>query len=86
MQLFYFILKTGKQTIPDSDGQELLDEVAARRHAMAVARQLMQQRETATRGWRIEVCDDYLNPLFEVFFAEIDEALELFPPHVQVSI
>ncbi|AMN42289.1 DUF6894 family protein [Rhodoplanes sp. Z2-YC6860] len=86
MQLYYFILKTGKQTVPDSEGQELLDEPAARQHAVAVARQLMQNREAGTRNWRIQVCDDYLKPLFEVFFAEIDETLDRFPPHVSASV
>ena len=76
MLLFYFVLKAGRQTIPDPEGQELIDEAAARLHALAVAQQLMRHRETDTRGWRIQVCDDYLVPLFEVFFAEVDQSLD----------
>jgi hypothetical protein len=86
VQLFYFVLKTPQQTIPDPEGQELVDRAAARQHAVAVARQLMRNREVATRRWRIEVCDDYLHPLFEVFFVEVDETLPYFPPHLQASI
>lgn len=72
MQLYYFALKTAKETIPDLDGQELSDGAAARLHATAVARQLMRNREIETRNWRIQVSDDYLQPLFEVYFAEAD--------------
>jgi hypothetical protein len=86
VQLFYFVLKTPRQTIPDPDGQEMADTTAARLHAVAVAQQLMQHREADTRGWRIQVCDDYLHPLFEVLFAEVDESFAGFPIHVQASI
>jgi hypothetical protein len=66
VQLFYFVLKTPRQTIPDTEGQELVDEGAARLHAVAVAQQLMRNREVDARAWRVQVCDDYLRPLFEV--------------------
>jgi len=71
--LFYFALKAGLQTIPDAEGQELVDEAAAQLHAIAVAGELMRHRESVSHSWRIQVCDDYLEPLFEVFFGEIDE-------------
>lgn len=86
MQLYYFVLKTGRQSIPDPEGQQLPDDKAARQHAIAVAQQLMQHREANTRGWRIQVCDDYLKPLFEIFFAEVDETLNGMPPHLLASI
>ena len=79
MQLFYFVLKGGRRSIPDPEGQELPDETAARLHAMVVARQLMRNREVQLRNSRIEVCDDYLHPLFDVFFADIDESLVRYP-------
>lgn len=86
MQLFYFMLKTRSQIIPDAEGEELIDVAAARLHAVAVARQLMQHRESDTRGWRIQVCDDYLKLQFEVFFSEVDETFARLPSHVQASI
>jgi hypothetical protein len=86
VQLFYFVLKTTGQTVPDPEGQELPDRAAAWQHAVAVARQLMHNRESDTRGWRIEVCDDYLTPLFDVLFAEVDVSLSHIPVHVQASI
>ncbi|MBX9826472.1 MAG: hypothetical protein K2Y27_15965 [Xanthobacteraceae bacterium] len=86
MPLFYFVLRAGRQTIADRDGQELADEAAARRYATDVARQLMRNREGDTRGWRVQVCDDYLRPLFEVFFAEVDESLKGYPPGYQRAI
>ena len=73
MPLFYFILKAGRQTYPDVEGQEFRDEAAAREHAHAVARELMRNRETETSHWRIQVCDDYLEPCYECLFADIDE-------------
>jgi hypothetical protein len=86
MQLFYFLLKAGRQTIPDPEGQELADEVAARKHAMAVAQQLMQHRENDTRTWRIQVCDDYLRPMFDVHFVDADETINQYPLTVKASI
>jgi hypothetical protein len=52
---------------------ELPDRIAARRHAVAVAKELMRHQEAQTLLWRIQVCDDYLRPLFEVFFAYVHE-------------
>jgi hypothetical protein len=86
MPLFYFVLKTGRESIPDPEGQELADETAARLHGVAIARQLMQHREADSRTWRIQVCDDYLHPLFEVFFAEVDETFDAVPLRLQASI
>ncbi len=85
--LFYFILKCGRRSIPDVEGQEFTDEFEARRHAVAVAHDLMRHREAETRAWRIQVCDDYLQPLFEVLFAQVDKTLaEAFSRDLRVSI
>src|SRR5262245_57771284 len=86
VQLFYFVLKAGRETVPDTEGQELADETAARLHAISVARQLMRNREASTRNWSIQVCDDYLQPQFEVFFAEADVALDHLPAHLQQTV
>lgn len=86
MQLYYFVLKTGRETIADHEGNELTDDDAARLHAATVAQQLMRHREARTRGWRIQVCDDYLQPKFEVFFAEVDATLKKFPPHLTAPL
>jgi hypothetical protein len=84
--LFYFILKVGYRTIPDVEGQELADETAARHHAVAVAGELMRNREPETRFWRIQVCDDYLHPRFELLFAEVDQNLGRFQPDLHLRI
>jgi hypothetical protein len=86
MQLFYFLLKAGGRTFPDPEGQELADVAAARDHAIAVAQELMHNREIQTMGWRIQVCDDYLLPLFDVAFVEASERLQMYPPELRVSI
>ena len=39
----------------------------------------MQSCELKTRFWRIEVCDDYLEPLFTVTFCEADETISRLP-------
>jgi hypothetical protein len=64
----------------------LPDEAVARQHAIAVARELMSHREHETRLWRVQVCDDYLQPLFEVLFADVDATLQGFPRDLRVSI
>jgi hypothetical protein len=86
MPLFYFILKTGRHSYPDDEGQELVDETAAQAHARAVARELMRNRETRTAHWRIQVCDDYLQPRYECLFADIDTTLELFDGNLRSSV
>jgi hypothetical protein len=86
MPLFYFILKTGRHSYPDNEGQEFADEVAAQAHARAVATELMRNRETRTAHWRIQVCDDYLQPRYECLFADIDTTLERFDGNLRSSV
>jgi uncharacterized protein DUF6894 len=83
---FYFLLKCGRQTIADTEGVELPDDTAARAHAVAVGRELMRNREVDTRLWRLQVCDDYLEPKFEVLFAEIDRTISRLPSDLRGSI
>jgi hypothetical protein len=86
VQLFYFVLKTGRLTTPDLEGQCLADVNAARQHATAVAHQLMRNHEDDTSRWRILVCDDYLCPLFEVFFADVDGTRENLSPRMRAAV
>jgi hypothetical protein len=86
MATFYFLLKCGRQTMADKEGVELPDEAAARAHAVAVGRELMRNREVDTRLWRLQVCDDYLRPKFDVLFGEIDQTLSGLPPNLRGSI
>jgi len=86
MSLYYFILKGGRDIIPDHEGVELQDLAAAREHAVAVACELMRNRELPARNWRLEVCDDYLVPCFEILFADVDETIAHLPPAYQETI
>ena len=86
MSLYYFILKGGRDIISDQEGVELRDLAAAREHATAVARELMRNRELPARNWRLEVCDDYLVPCFEILFADVDETIAHLPAAYQESI
>src|SRR5262249_47287147 len=62
MPLCYFVLKDGRQIIPDRDGEEFADRGAARGHAVAVARELMRNGSLHVHNWRLQVCDEYLWP------------------------
>jgi hypothetical protein len=84
--LFYFVLKVRQQSLADEQGQELPDVGAARSHAVAVAKELMRNREPGTHHWRIEVCDDYAMPLFEVLFATVNESVAQYPRDMRTSI
>ena len=86
MPLFYFILKAGRHTYPDSNGQEFADEAGAQAHARAVARELMRNRENKTGHWRIQVCDDYLEPRYECLFADVDQTLDRFDSDFRGSV
>jgi len=86
MPLYYFILKDGRQIIPDRDGEEFADRGAARDHAVAVARELMRNGSLHARSWRLQVCDEYLRPCCELLFASIDESLSHLPFEYRNSI
>ena len=86
MPLYYFVLRAGRHTYPDSQGQEFVDDGAAQGHAHAVARDLMRNREAKTGHWRIQVCDDYLQPRYECLFADVDNTLERFDSDFRVSV
>jgi hypothetical protein len=86
MPLYYFVLKAGRHTYPDSEGQQFDNDVAAQEHAQAVARELMRNREIKTGHWRIQVCDDYLQPRYECLFADLDHTLERFDGDLRTSL
>jgi hypothetical protein len=86
MPLFYFILRAGRHTCPDSKGQEFADEAGAQAHARAVARELMRNRETKTGHWRIQVCNDHLEPRYECLFADVDQTLDRFGSDFRGSV
>jgi len=86
MALFYFILRVDRKTFPDPIGEEFEGIADARAHAHTVARELMRNRETRTRHWRIQVCDDYLQPRYECLFAEVDQRLQAFGDIMRGSV
>ena len=86
MPFFYFILKTGREKIPDREGVEFPDQDAARTHATAVAQELMRNRELRTRPWRLEVRDEDLQPCFEILFGAVDNSIAHLPPVYRQSV
>lgn len=74
MPMYYFHLRDN-ETLLDSDGTELPDLSAARRHANRVARELMLRSDGLLRDrwsdWSMTVHDDDGRELFSFGFAEV---------------
>ena len=86
MPLYYFVLKNGYEAIADEEGLELPSLEAARAEAVSLAVELMRNCEVTRRAWKLQVCDDYLIPRFEVLFAEVDETIAHLPQQYRSSI
>src|SRR5262249_56475832 len=80
MPLFYFLLRAGRDNVPDREGIEFPDQETAHAHALEVARELMRNREIKTRAWRIAVRDEDLQPCSEVLFATADDSIAHLQP------
>ena len=60
MPRYFFSLTNGKSTCHDFEGKELLDDRAARQHAIKDARHLLRSRIAGVKAedhWRVEVTD-----------------------------
>jgi hypothetical protein len=86
MPLFYYILKQGSNAIVDRDGTEFPGEAEARSHANIVARELMRNQKSKMRAWRLQVCDDYLQPVLELPLVQLDDSLAHLPPESRRAI
>ena len=86
MPLYYFALKTEKETFADRQGHEFAGDAEACAHGTAVAQELMRNRERDTRFWSVVVYDDYLQPRTEIFFATVDRTIGRLPPAMHVSV
>ena len=86
MATYYFNLKDSRTTIPDPDGTDLIDDEAARAHAVIVAREAMRNNEVRTRNWRIEVCGSNRAALFDILFASVDESMDHLPSDLRSSV
>lgn len=67
----------------DPQGTECVDDAAAHRHAVAVARELMRHSDRKTRHWSMIVVDAQGEPLFDIYFAEVDTAIGALSPILQ---
>lgn len=64
---FFNIL--GRKTHTDHDGEELPDRHAAWKEATVMAGQILQDMDgdfKPGQTWRLEVTDEFANPLFEI--------------------
>ena len=82
MQAFYFHLCAGDYRILDEEGEWLPDARAARDHAIQVVRELMRARESRTRHYRLDVCDEDGGLVAELPFATVDPTLN----HLQTDL
>jgi hypothetical protein len=72
MPVYYFSIRDGAGGVPDDDGTNLPDDLAARAHAMTVIREIARNAEHRTRHWQLEVHDSRRELLFELPFAALD--------------
>jgi len=86
MPRFHFHLRARGSLHCDRDGSELPDLQAARAYARAVAEELMRHSGHATRHWSMLVEDETGQPLFDVFFADIDPSLASHSPQYRLLV
>ena len=84
MPQFHFHLRARGTIHRDLDGFELPDLHAARAHALAVTDELMRHSEGGTRHWSMCVEDENGEPVFDLFFADVDGSLASYSPEVRI--
>ena len=75
MHRFYFHLRTRGTIVPDTEGMRLPDLEAARRHAAAVARDLMLGTDAASGLCSLRVECECGQTAFDLFFTDVDARL-----------
>ena len=85
MPVYHFNLHDEHGTLPDRDGTELADEIAAQAHACAVVHELMRNREVKARSWRLNVRHEDGTACFDLLFASVDESIAHLPPELRLS-
>jgi uncharacterized protein DUF6894 len=86
MPMYYFNLKTQEGRELDPEGVELFDDVEAGEFGKDVALELMRQRETKTRFWRIEICDAERKRIDELLFASVDPLIDALSPAHRITV
>lgn len=76
MATYHFWMKTGARLVRDPIGVEFPDDEAAEADARAIIRDLMRNRESRTRHWRIRVRRESGEPCFDILFASVDQMLD----------
>jgi|SRR6185437_5365188 len=86
MPMYYFNLKDAQGIYVDPEGTELSGDAEALEHARQVATELMQRRESKTRSWRLQACDEDRNVVFELLFATVDHTIHHLPPALRQTV
>lgn len=72
MPLFHFHWCASGGIYRDPNGTPFPDRVAARAHAVAVAKELMRNRDDSPQLWSLRV-EDEIAAAFDVFFADLED-------------
>jgi hypothetical protein len=86
MPLYSFELLDGSSPICDDAGVHLPDREHALAYGNQVARELMQGREIQTRFWRLRICENHGERVFEITFAAVDRTLDHLVPELRNNV
>jgi hypothetical protein len=86
MQRFHFHLHDTHGVHMDPEGALLPSVEAAHEHGVAVAKELMRNREPRARFWKLDVCDTDGEVLLEIDFAQVDYTLNHLGAEVRGSL
>jgi hypothetical protein len=86
MPRFYFHLYDGHGVHPDAEGTLLASVEAAHDYGVAVANELMRNRESRARYWKLDVCEAAGELVAEIDFAQVDRTLDHLPAEVRQSV
>lgn len=84
MPQFHFHLRARGTIHRDLDGVDLPDVAEARRHAHAVADELMRHSDGGTRNWSMCIEDENGEQVFDLFFADVDQRMDLYSPEMRM--
>lgn len=83
---YFFVLRDGEGGASILPEESLQDDHCAVCIGITVAKELMRNREIATRHWRLEIRSDAGDLVQEIRFSEIDETVQHLTPDLQASL
>lgn len=86
MPHYTFELLDGSSLLCDDAGVILPDRENALAYGEEVARELMHGREFQTRFWRLRICENGSEDVFEMTFSSIDPTLDHLTPELRDTL